>query len=121
MVVDEAYVDFGAESCVELTMIYPNLLVVQTMSKSRSLAGGRVGYAIGTPALIDALNRVKYSFNPYNVNRLSLVAGAAAMEDEDYFRASSPPCRRIVPGPSGAGDAGLYCVALQRQLHPGRK
>ena len=82
----EAYVDFGAESCVPMIYRYDNLLVVQTMSKSRQLAGGRVGYALGSPELIAALNRVKYSFNPYNVNRLSIIAGAAAVEDEAYFR-----------------------------------
>ena len=85
VVVDEAYVDFGAESCVPLIGEYDNLLVVQTMSKSRSLAGGRVGFALGCPALIEDLNRVKYSFNPYNVNRMSMAAAAAAMEDKDYF------------------------------------
>ncbi len=86
VIVDEAYVDFGAESCVPMIYRYDNLLVVQTMSKSRSLAGGRVGYALGSPELIGALNRVKYSFNPYNVNRLSLIAGTAAVEDEAYFQ-----------------------------------
>jgi len=86
VIVDEAYVDFGGESCVPMIYRYDNLLVVQTMSKSRQLAGGRVGYALGHPDLIAALNRVKYSFNPYNVNRLSLMAGAAAMEDEAYFQ-----------------------------------
>lgn len=85
VIVDEAYVDFGAESCVPMIYRYDNLLVVQTMSKSRQLAGGRVGYALGSPALISALNRVKYSFNPYNVNRLSIIAGAAAVADEAYF------------------------------------
>ena len=92
VVVDEAYVDFGAESCVPLVREYENLLVTQTMSKSRSLAGGRVGFALGSGALIADLNRVKYSFNPYNVNRLSLLAGAAAMEDEGYFRSC---CRAV--------------------------
>jgi histidinol-phosphate aminotransferase len=86
VVVDEAYVDFGAASCVPLIADHDNLLVVQTMSKSRSLAGGRVGYALGSAELIAGLNRVKYSFNPYNVNRLSIVAGAAAVEDEPYFQ-----------------------------------
>jgi len=86
VIVDEAYVDFGGESCVPMIYRYDNLLVVQTMSKSRSLAGGRVGYALGSPELIAALNRVKYSFNPYNVNRLSAIAGAAAVEDEAYFQ-----------------------------------
>lgn len=92
VVVDEAYVDFGGESCVPLISRYDNLLVVQTMSKSRSLAGGRLGFALGGGALIAALNRVKYSFNPYNVNRLSILAGAAAMEDGDYFQSC---CRTI--------------------------
>lgn len=86
VIVDEAYVDFGGESCVPMIFRYDNLLVVQTMSKSRSLAGGRVGFALGSAELIAALNRVKYSFNPYNVNRLSLTAGAAAVEDEAYFQ-----------------------------------
>ena len=86
VIVDEAYVDFGGESCVPMIFRYDNLLVTQTMSKSRQLAGGRVGFALGSEELIAALNRVKYSFNPYNVNRLSLIAGTAAMEDEDYFR-----------------------------------
>ena len=85
VVVDEAYVDFGGETCAPLIPQYENLLVVQTFSKSRSLAGGRIGFAMGSRALIEGLNRVKYSFHPYNVNRLSLLAGAAAMEDEAYF------------------------------------
>jgi len=92
VIVDEAYVDFGAESCVPLISEHGNLLVTQTMSKSRSLAGGRIGFALGSQELIDCLNRVKYSFNPYNVNRLSLLAGAAAVEDEEYFQSC---CRTI--------------------------
>jgi histidinol-phosphate aminotransferase len=85
VVVDEAYVDFGAESCVPLIGGHDNLVVIQTLSKSRNLAGGRIGLALGGPDVIADLNRVKYSFNPYNLNRLSIVAGAAAMEDEAYF------------------------------------
>ena len=85
VIIDEAYAHFGAESLVPLTKEYDNLLVVQTMSKNRNLAGARIGYAMGSAALISAVNRVKYSFNPYNVNRLSLLAGAAALEDKAYF------------------------------------
>jgi len=94
VIVDEAYVAFGAESCVPMIYRYDNLLVTQTMSKSRSLAGGRVGYALGSPALIEDLNRVKYSFHPYNVNRLSMAAGAAAVADEAYFAACTAAIRQ---------------------------
>ena len=94
VIVDEAYVDFGGESCVPLISDFDNLLVVQTMSKSRCLAGGRLGFALGSPELIAGLNRVKYSFNPYNVNRLSIVAGAAAMEDEAYFQSCCAAIRQ---------------------------
>ena len=76
-----------------MVLRYDNLLVVQTMSKSRSLAGGRVGYALGSAELIAGLNQVKYSFNPYNVNRLSLLAGAAAIEDEAYFQTCTAAIR----------------------------
>lgn len=86
ILVDEAYVDFGGESCVPLIHKYENLLVVQTMSKSRQLAGARLGYALGSVPLIEVMNRVKYSFNPYNVNRMTMAAGIAAVEDESYFK-----------------------------------
>ena len=85
VVVDEAYVDFGGESAVALVERYPNLLVVQTFSKSRSLAGLRVGCAFGHPDLIEALERVKNSFNSYPLDRLAIVGAAAAFEDREYF------------------------------------
>ena len=86
VVVDEAYVDFGAESAVPLTLRYGNLVVVGTMSKSRSLAGGRLGYMIADPALIGDIETLRFSTNPYNVNSLTLAAGVGALEDEAYVR-----------------------------------
>lgn len=85
VVVDEAYVDFGGESAIPLVARYPNLLVVQTLSKSRALAGLRVGFAIGQPDLIEALERVKNSFNSYPLDRLAIAGAAAAFADQDYF------------------------------------
>ena len=86
VMVDEAYVDFGCESAVKLTKKYDNLLVIQTFSKSRSMAGMRIGYAIGDAKLIKYLNDVKYSFNSYTMNRTSLVLGPIAIEDDEYFK-----------------------------------
>ncbi len=85
VIVDEAYVDFGAKSAVELTDRYDNLLVVQTFSKSRSLAGVRIGFAVGQPELIGALKNVKYSFNSYTMSRLAIKAGTAALKNRAYF------------------------------------
>jgi len=85
VVIDEAYIDFGGESAVGLVQRYPQLLVIHTLSKSRSLAGLRVGYAIGHPDLIQALVRVKDSFNSYPLDRLAMAGAIAAMEDQEYF------------------------------------
>ena len=85
VVVDEAYVDFGAETAIGLVQTYPNLLVTQTLSKSRSLAGLRVGLAVGDPALIEALERIKNSFNSYPLGRMAIAGAAAAFEDRAWF------------------------------------
>jgi len=85
VVVDEAYVDFGADSAVSLVARYPNLLVVQTLSKSRSLAGLRVGFAIGDKGLIEGLERVKNSFNSYPLDQLAIAGAVASFADDDYF------------------------------------
>ncbi|MBD5134012.1 MAG: histidinol-phosphate transaminase [Clostridiales bacterium] len=86
VIVDEAYIDFGADSAVKLIDRYPNLLVVQTTSKSRALAGLRVGWAMGSAGLIDGLRCVRDSINSYTVDRLAQAGAAAAVEDEDYFQ-----------------------------------
>ena len=93
VVIDEAYVDFGGTSCHELTRRYDNLLVVHTFSKSRSLAGGRLGYAMGNPGLIEDLEKLKYSTNPYNVNRLTMYLGEKTVDADDYYRDC---CREII-------------------------
>ncbi len=102
VVIDEAYVDFGGESCIPLTKKYDNLLVVQTFSKSRCLAGGRLGFAVGHKDLIADLTKLKYSTNPYCINRLTLAAGEAAVDENDYYM---DHCREIMDTRQTTTDA----------------
>ena len=101
VVVDEAYVDFGGESCIPLTKKYDNLLVTQTFSKSRAMAGARLGFGIASKAIIDDLNRIKYSTNPYNVNRVTAAAGLGSMRDKTYFEAC---CKKIAENRKWAAE-----------------
>jgi histidinol-phosphate aminotransferase len=118
VVIDEAYVDFGGESAIPLTARYPNLLVVQTLSKSRSLAGLRVGFAVGHADLIEALERVKNSFNSYPLDRLAIAGAVAAFEDREYFEQT---CKAVIATREEAGrrieGARLRGAAIKGQLH----
>ena len=93
VIVDEAYVDFGSQSALPLIEKYENLLIVQTFSKSRSMAGMRIGFAMGSPKLIKYLNDAKYSFNSYTMDRTALAAGVAAVKDQAYFQET---CAKII-------------------------
>ena len=93
VIIDEAYVDFGGESCLPLVSKYDNLIVVRTYSKSRSMAGARLGFAFGSAELISDLEKIKFSTNPYSINRLTLVAGEAAVSDDEYYMEN---CRKVI-------------------------
>ena len=102
VIIDEAYIDFGGKSCLPLVEEYDNLLVVQTFSKSRSLAGGRLGFGFAQAEIIADLNRVKYSTNPYNINRCTLAAGEAALCSQSYYDKN---CQTIIQNRAFTTDA----------------
>lgn len=93
VVIDEAYVDFGAESCIPLIHRYDNLLVTQTFSKSRSMAGARLGFAVGNKTLISDLNTLRYATNPYNINSMTMAAGIGVLSDQEYTLEN---CKKIM-------------------------
>tara|TARA_R110000868_G_scaffold29057_1_gene108157 strand:+ start:3642 stop:4694 length:1053 start_codon:yes stop_codon:yes gene_type:complete len=109
VLVDEAYIDFGGETAISLVEKYPNLLVSQTLSKSRSLAGLRVGIAVGHPDLIEALERIKNSFNSYPLDRMAIAGAAAAFEDKAYFQQT---CQRVIDSRE-AVVAGLQSLGFE--------
>ena len=102
VLVDEAYVDFGGESCIPLTKKYGNLLVVGTFSKSRSMAGARLGFAVADAEIIADLEKIKYSTNPYCINRLTLAAGVAAVRENDYYMEN---CKLVIDAREYTTDA----------------
>ena len=122
---DEAYIDFGGQTAIALVDKYPNLLVTQTLSKSRSLAGLRVGIAVGHPDLIEALERIKNSFNSYPLDRMAIAGAAAAFEDRAYFEQT---CRQVIDSREAvvAGLQGLGFEVLPSAAnfvfarHPGK-
>jgi histidinol-phosphate aminotransferase len=125
VLVDEAYIDFGGQTAIALVDQYPNLLVTQTLSKSRSLAGLRVGIAVGHPDLIEALERIKNSFNSYPLDRMAIAGAAAAFEDRAYFEQT---CRQVIASREAvvAGLQGLGFEVLPSAAnfvfarHPGK-
>lgn len=125
VLVDEAYIDFGGETAIALVDRYPNLLVTQTLSKSRSLAGLRVGLAVGHADLIEALERIKNSFNSYPLDRMAIAGAAAAFEDRDYFEQT---CRQVIASReavvAGLQDLGFEVLPSAANFvfarHPGR-
>ena len=111
VIVDEAYACFGAESAVELTKLYDNLLVISTFSKNRALAGARLGMAFAQEDILADIKKIQYSFNPYNVNRMTQLCGLASLSDEDYFRTC---CQKIIDTRQKAAEAlqKLGCTVL---------
>ncbi len=86
VIIDEAYVDYGNESCVSLVNKYPNLVVIQTFSKSRNMPGARIGFAISSTDIINDMNKIKFAFNPFNMSSLAIAGGTAAIHDREYFQ-----------------------------------